>query len=467
MTTKALFHGGTEAPGGRTGLTWLLPLFGLIVAPVTAAANPLRVRHRADLAAAVDAAVQRDLSTLLDFYKDLHAHPELSLREEKSAAKIARRLQAAGYAVTTGVGGHGVVAVLANGPGPTVLIRGDMDALPVTEETGLPYRSTVTDVGPDGRTVGVMHACGHDIHQTCLVGTAAVLAETRAKWSGTALIIAQPAEEIGRGARMMIDDGLFKRFPRPDVCLGLHVSSSEPAGDVAYTSGWALANVDSVDITIYGRGGHGSRPHEAIDPVVAAAHTIVALQTIVARRVDPIDPAVITVGSIHAGSKHNIIANEARMQITVRSYDEPTRRILLDGIRDVTIHTCRAMGCTKDPDVIIREDEYTPATYNDPQLTAAAVKVLTDLLGQDHVKAVKPVMGGEDFGLYGRRLKVPSLMFWLGSVERDLFDASQQPSGPRLPSIHSSTYAPDPAPTITTGVRSLSTLALSVFDDKH
>ncbi len=422
-----------------------------------------RMPYRKDMQPIVDAGVVRHLPGLLAYYKDLHANPELSLHEERSAAKMAERLKTAGYTVTTGVGGHGVIGILANGDGPTVLIRGDMDALPVVEETGLPYASKVTSQTDDAHTVGVMHACGHDIHQTCLAGTAALLSETRAKWRGTVVIIAQPAEEIGRGAVMMIEDGLFDRIPRPDYCLALHVSSSAPAGMVAYTSGWALANVDSVDVTIHGRGGHGSRPHEAIDPVLAAAQTIVALQTIVSRRVDPIESAVITVGSIHAGSKHNIIADEARLQITVRSYTEETRRILLDGIRDVTINTCRAMGCTKDPDVVVRDNEFTPATYNDPVLTQKAVSVLNQVLTPNHVREVDPVMGGEDFGRYGRHLKVPSFIYWLGAVEMNRFLASQKPGGDPLPAIHSSTFAPDPVPTITTGLRCTTALALSLL----
>lgn len=384
----------------------------MILASSARGDTTVRAEYRADLAPVVDKLVERDLEKLLEFYRDRHAHPELSLHEKESAEKVAGRLEALGYNVTRGVGGYGVVAVLANGPGPTVLVRSDMDALPVTEETNLPYRSAVTAAGGDGRPVGVMHACGHDVHMTCLVGTAAVLAETRNRWSGTLVLIAQPAEEIGKGALAMIAAGLFERFPQPDYCLSLHVSADRPAGTIGYTSGWAMANVDSVDITIHGQGGHGSRPNQTVDPVVTAAHVIVALQTIVSRRVDPIEPAVITVGSVHSGSKHNIIPNEARMQLTVRSYTDQTRKILLDGIREVTVNTCRAMGCTKDPDVIFRDDEFTPAGYNDPALTAAAVEVMQTVIGAAQVSAVPARMGGEDFGLYSRQLNVPGFMFW-------------------------------------------------------
>jgi len=427
------------------------------------AENPIQAHHRNDLTSAIANKLKSDADGLLAFYTDLHRHPELSHEEKESAAKIARKLEEQGFSVTTGIGGHGVVGLLHNGPGPTVLIRGDMDALPIFEETGLPYKSDVTSKKDDGSIIGVMHACGHDIHQTCLVGTAGMLAHLRDKWSGTVMIVAQPAEEVGAGARMMIEDGLFERFDRPDYCLALHVSASHPAGTVAYTSGWALANVDSVDVTIYGRGGHGSRPHEALDPVLMASQTVVALQSIVSRRLDPQEPGVITVGSIHAGSKHNIIANQAKLQITVRSYSDESRKILLDGIREVTINTCRAMGAIKDPDVVLRDHEFTPSTYNDPELTRASVAVFKKVLGSERVEHRTAVMGGEDFSRYSRHLKVPGFIFWLGSVPQARYDASKKPGGEPLPSLHSSKYYPDPARTIETGITSMSSLALSLL----
>ena len=443
----------------------------LLSVSVTATSVPadegIKATYRADLAATIEQKIEQDLGGLVEYYKDLHRHPELSLNEHESARKIAERLKAAGYSVTANVGGTGVVGMLANGPGPTVLIRTDMDALPVVEETDLPYRSEVTATGTDGQTVGVMHACGHDTHQACLVGTARVLAHTRKRWSGTVMLIAQPAEEIGAGARMMIEDGLFERFGRPEYCLALHVSATHAVGTVAYTPGWALANVDSVDITIYGQGGHGSRPHETIDPVVAAGHVIVALQTIVSRRVDALEPGVITGGSVHAGSKHNIIPNEAKMQLTVRSYTDEIRQILLDGIREVTVNTCRAMGCTKDPKVVLTKDEFTPATFNDPDLAEAAAGVFRQVLGDELVLRTKPVMGGEDFGRYAAHLGVPGFIFWVGAVERGLYQASKNPGGPSLPPIHSSKFAPDPEPTIRTGVRCMSFLALSLLEPRQ
>lgn len=442
-------------------------IISLVAYAAACAETALSAIHRGELTSAVDQHIRKSLDDLLAYYKDLHKHPELSLEERESARKIAERLKSAGYTVTTGVGGHGVVGVLANGPGPTILIRGDMDALPITEETGLPYRSEVKVERDDGAHVGVMHACGHDIHQACLAGTAKVLAELKDRWSGTIVAIAQPAEEIGVGALAMINDGLFERFPKPDFCISLHVSSDQPAGEVGYTSGWNMANVDSVDITIHGRGGHGSRPQQTVDPIATAAQVITALQTIVSRNIDPVEPGVITVGSIHAGSKHNIIPDTATLQITVRSYTDENRRVLLDGIRRVTTNVCRAMGCPKDPEVVIRENEFTPAAYNDPALTEAAVGVLKHLLGADQVIAQKARMGGEDFGRYARHLRVPGFMFWLGSVPRDRYETSLRPSGAPLPSIHSSKYYPDPEPTITTGVRSLASIALALLNKRE
>lgn len=435
----------------------------LVAIQPPAESSKIRYTYRSDLTAAVETGVQKHLPQFVEFYKDLHANPELSLQEVESARKIAERLGSLGYEVATGVGGTGVVGILTSGEGPTLLIRGDMDALPIVEETGLPYASKVTVQRDDGHIVGVMHACGHDIHQTVLVGTATLLAELREKWRGSVMIVAQPAEEIGVGALAMIKDGIFDRFGRPDYCIALHVASNHPAGVVAYTPGWALANVDSVDITIHGRGGHGSRPHEAVDPVVMAGHVIAALQTIVSRRIDPQDPAVITVGAVHAGSKHNIIPDSAHLQITVRSYTDEVRRTLLDGIREVTLNTCRALGAERDPEIRTREDEFTPATYNDPVLTAAAVDVFQQLLGKDRVIRQDPVLGGEDFGRFPASLGVPGLMFWLGSVPRDIFEASQKPGGPPLPSVHSSKYYPDPEPTIQIGVKSMTALALSLL----
>lgn len=423
----------------------------------------VKCTYRADLAAMIERAAGAAQGDLIAYYTDLHTSPELSFSEKETARKIAAKLEPLGYKVATGIGGTGVVGVLENGTGPTVMIRGDMDALPVVEETGLSYASKVRVKREDGSEVGVMHACGHDMHQTCLLGTARVLSELRDKWRGKVMIVAQPAEEIGSGARAMIKDGLFERFGKPDYVLALHVSANHPAGTVAYASGWALANVDSVDVTIHGRGGHGSRPHETIDPIVMAAHVITALQTIVSRRINAQEAAVITVGSVHAGSKHNIIPDTAKLQITVRSYTEEVRQTLLAGIKQVTVNTCRALGAEKDPDVIIREHEFTPATYNDPALSEAGAEIIRKTIGFERVSTTEPVMAAEDFSEYARALKVPSFLFWLGSVPEDRYEASLREGGEPLPSLHSSKFYPDPEPTAATGVRSMTSLALSLL----
>jgi hippurate hydrolase len=395
-------------------------------------------------------------------YQALHAAPELSLAETATAALVAAGLERAGYRVTPGVGGNGVVGVLANGPGPVVLVRGDMDALPVREETGLPYASTVTATLPDGNTTGVMHACGHDVHATTLLATSAVLAELRARWRGTVVVVAQPAEELGRGADSMIRDGLFTRFPKPDACVALHVAADLPAGAIGVTPGFAFANVDSVDVTIFGRGGHGARPNEAVDPIVTAAHLVTVLQTLVSRRVDPLDPAVVTVGAIHGGTKHNVIPDQVRLQLTVRSFAAETRRTLLEGIRQTAADVSATFRCPRPPLVVVK-DENTPAAYNDPALAADAAALFRSAFGAAAVVERRPEMIGEDFGRYAPAADVPGFMFRLGSVAPDALAATRRPGAAPLPSLHSSRYAPLPAPTLATGVRAMTHLVLGLL----
>jgi len=438
-------------------------LLGACLIAVVWSASPATARGegaiRAELRPAhaplVEAWLDAHLAELLRDYRHLHAHPELSNQERETAAAVAAQLELAGYEVAREVGGHGVVGVLRNGPGPTVMIRGDMDALPVREQTGLPYAS-----GSDA----VMHACGHDIHTTGLVGSARLLATpaVRAEWRGTLLVVAQPAEEVGEGARRMIADGLFERFPRPDYALALHVDAQLPAGQLQTVSGWARANVDSVDITVHGRSGHGARPHQAVDPVVVASQLVIALQTLVSRRVDPLDPAVVTVGTIHGGTKRNQIPDRVKLELTVRSYSDASRKLLLDGIRQLAADVCRAFRCTRPPDVRQKEF-YTPALYNDPALDAVIGEVLRAALGPENVSAGRPAMGGEDFGRYSRELGIPSALLFLGSVDPATFRASQLPGAEPLPSLHSSRYAPEPRATLRTGVRVLSHLALALL----
>lgn len=410
----------------------------------------------------VDRWVEERLPELLETYRALHAHPELSRQEKQTAALIARRLEAAGYAVTTGVGGYGVVGILENGPGPRVLLRGDTDGLPVSEDTGLAYASRVRVTREDGSSTGVMHACGHDVHIANLIGSAELLAALRDRWSGTLVVVGQPAEEVGAGAREMLADGFEKRFGRPDYALALHSEAGLPAGQVGTVAGWAAANVDSVDITIYGRGGHGARPQQAVDPIVAAAYTITALQTLVSRRVDPLERAVVTVGSIHGGFKHNVIPDEVHLQLTVRSYTDEVRDILLSGIEQIATDTCASFQCPRPPLVVVK-DEYTPSKYHDPGLTRAATELFRVLLGEQNVHEWQPTMGGEDFGRFMRHFDIPGLQFRLGTVDPARYAESLREGGEPLPSLHSSRFAPLPEPTLRTGVRATAHLVMSLM----
>lgn len=434
----------------------------ILLAPAPSSANP------PDPA---DASIQQDALARIDaespsleaLYRELHRNPELSFQEKETSARMAVELRAAGFEVTEGVGGYGVVAVLANGPGDTLLIRADMDALPVKELTELPYASEV--VAEDGGAqVPVMHACGHDVHMTCLIGTARLLAGLRDRWSGTLVMIAQPAEERGGGARAMLADGLYTRFPRPDAAIALHVDSSLLAGSIGWTRGPAMANVDSVDIVIRGIGGHGAYPEAAKDPIVIAAQTILALQTIVSRETRANDPAVLTVGSIHAGTKHNIIPSEARMQLTVRSYSDEVRARMLASIERVTRGICQAAGVPAELAPIIEvKDEYTPALINDPVLTDRLVGLFARVFGADKIIEREAMMGGEDFGRFGRETpRVPILMFRLGSLSPAQMDLMSR-EGAIRPFLHSSFYHPDLAPTLRTGIRAMVSAALELL----
>ncbi|HZJ66087.1 MAG TPA: amidohydrolase, partial [Kofleriaceae bacterium] len=307
-------------------------------------------------------------------YIDLHKNPELSMKEEKTAARLATELKALGYQVTTGVGGTGVVGVLKNGAGPTVLLRTELDGLPIEEKTGLPYASTAKAVDRNGQTQPAMHACGHDIHMAGWTGAAALLARHKDLWHGTIVMIGQPGEEIVQGARAMIADGLFKRFPKPDFAIAIHDSSDEPAGKVVIVPGFGMASVDSVDVVIFGRGGHGARPHKTVDPVVVAARTVLSLQTLVSREKDPLEPAVVTVGSIHGGTKHNIIPNEVKLQLTVRSTKDSVRKHLLEGIERIANAAAEASKAPK-PVVTVDPGEFTPALHNDSKLTRKTVSM--------------------------------------------------------------------------------------------
>lgn len=432
----------------------------VVAASATGLAEPPAKPQAAERVAELKKRIADDYPRLEALYKHIHSHPELSLQEEQTAARLAKELKEAGFEVTEKVGGTGVVGVLKNGAGPTVLVRADMDALPIVEETGLPYASKVRARDRQGNDVGVMHACGHDVNVTCLAGTAKQLAALKDKWSGTLLFIGQPAEEIGAGARLMIEDGLFKRFPRPDYALALHADGRYPHGHVNYREGQFQANVDSVDIVVKGKGGHGAAPHTTVDPVVLAARIILDLQTIVSRERDPLDPVVVTVGSIHGGTKHNIIPTEVKMQLTVRTTKDKTRKEVLESI--ARIAKAAAVGAqAPEPEVKVDPGEFTPALINDPALTRKMVPVLQDLLGKDKVHERPMSMGGEDFSRYCRE-GIPGFYFMLGSVAPERV-AEAQRGGEPLPPTHSSRYYPVPEPTIKTGVLSMTMAVLHLL----
>jgi len=399
-----------------------------------------------------------NLENLTQLYRQFHAEPELSFAERETAARLAEQWKAAGAEVTTGVGGHGVVGLLRNGDGPTLMLRTDLDALPVVEETGLAYASQVRTTDSSGGEVGVMHACGHDMHMTNLVGVARYLATHRDQWRGTVMLVGQPAEERGAGAKAMLADGLFTRFARPDFALALHVDATLAAGKVAYRAGYSLANVDSVDITVLGKGGHGAYPHTTIDPVVQAAELVLALQTIISREVKPIEPVVITVGSIHAGTKHNIIPDECQLQVTVRSYSDEVRKQLHEAIG----RKARAVAAAhRAPQPVVKISEGTPSLFNDPQLARRVATALRKAVGEENVGQAEPSMGGEDFSRYGLE-GVPIVMFRLGSVEAPRLARYEQ-LGQEPPSLHSPLYYPDPELTLRTGITAMTHAALHLL----
>ncbi len=401
--------------------------------------------------------IYRDLDAL---YVDLHQTPELSLHEEKTAGKMAARLRTLGFEVTTGVGGHGVVGVLRNGSGPTVMLRTDLDALPLEEKTGLPYASKVQAKNPGGETVAVMHACGHDVHMTSWVGAATLLVRAKDRWRGTVIMVGQPAEELVSGAAAMLADGLFTRFPKPDFAVGIHDIGYLPSGQVGVVPGYMLANVNTVEVIFYGKGGHGSTPNATIDPIVMAARAVVAYQTIVAREVDPIEHAVISVGSFHSGTKSNIIPDEAKLQITVRSYKDEVQKQLLAAIARISKGEAIAAGAPREPLVSVAAS-MAHATFNDEALTRRLSAALARSLGESNVVPFPPMMGSEDFSEYGRA-GVPSTMFWIGATEPAKF-AAYKAKGELPPNNHSSLFAPDRERTIRTGVATLTVSALELL----
>ncbi len=425
---------------------WFIGICGLIAA----------------LAATSTLAAPVDLVTL---YRDLHTHPELSFQEVRSAAILASEARAAGFDVTEKVGRTGVVAVLKNGKGPTVLIRADMDGLPVKETTGLPYASTAMGSYGAGPMMPVMHACGHDIHMAVWVGTARWLAENRKAWRGTVVMIGQPAEEGLGGARAMLDDGLLTRFPKPDFALALHDSASIPAGTVSVPPDRALSISSSLDIVVRGVGGHGAYPADTKDPVVLASRIVMALQTLVSRENNPFQPAVITVGSIHGGAKHNIIPDDVTLQLTIRSYDSVQQKHLLDGIARVARGEAIVAGLPEALMPVITGGRIGVPTLNDTPLALRLKAQFQAKLGKARVIDLDPSMASEDFQYFGLEAKVPSVIYWLGAVAQAKWDAAQS-GGPVIPSLHNSGWAPDPAPTIATGVDSMTAAAVMLMPAK-
>ncbi|GGE16157.1 putative amidohydrolase [Polymorphobacter glacialis] len=412
------------------------------------------------LTSAAAGAAPTDLITL---YKDLHSHPELSLQETRTAGIMAAEARAAGFTVTEKVGGTGVVAVMVNGPGPVVLIRTDMDGLPVKEATGLSYASTAIGKADDGSDTPVMHACGHDIHMSVWVGTAREMAKNKAKWSGTLVMIAQPAEEIVEGAAAMLKDGLFTRFPKPQFALALHDDNRMPAGQVSVPPGPALSSASMVDITVRGRGGHGAYPQTTKDPVTLAASIVTGLQTLISRENDPSRPAVITVGSIHGGTKHNIISDEVKLQLTVRSYDAAQQQRLVGGIARVARGEAIAAGIPDDRLPIVKTLFGTAPTLNTPALAARLEKTFAEKLGAARVVKLDPSMASEDFNAFNLAdPTIESAIFWLGAVKQSTWDAAQK-GGPSVASLHNAGWAPDPVPTIAAGVEAMTIAAMDLL----
>jgi amidohydrolase len=416
---------------------------------------------------AIEAAVRGDMPQLMEIYRHFHANPELSMQETQSAARMAEEARRLGFEVTTGVGGTGVVAVLRNGEGPTVLLRADMDGLPMEERTGLPFASRARGQTREGQDTFIAHSCGHDTHMTAWIGTARRLVALRGQWRGTLVMIAQPGEETSQGALAMLNDGLFTRFPRPNYAIAFHDSATLPAGVIGYTPGPTLANVDSVDMVVRGVGGHGAAPHTTRDPIVLASRIVMALQTLVSRELDPLDSAVVTVGSFQAGSKHNIISDEARLLLTVRSYTPQVRRMLLDGIARIARGEAIAAGVPDDrmPIVTVREAESTPATVNSDQITDFTAARFRAYFGDERVRQIRPVMAGEDFGRF--RIADPnlqSLIFWVGGVPQAQYDAAVAANDmSRLPSLHSPFWAPQADTVIATATEAMTVAALGVL----
>ncbi|MBS0393561.1 MAG: amidohydrolase [Proteobacteria bacterium] len=453
-----------------SSITRLIPI-RLVVLLAALALVPAGARA-ADAEAEVRAIADAELGSLVRYYEALHASPELSGMEEHTAADLARELRAAGFEVTDHLGkyadpslhGYGVVALLKNGAGPTVLVRADMDALPVEEKTGLPYASKRRVRTPTGAELPVMHACGHDIHVTTMVGFARVMSRLRGRWHGTLMLIGQPAEETIGGAKAMLADGLYERFGRPDVAIALHDAGILPAGSVGLTPGYALANSTQIDVLVRGVGGHGSQPQDARDPIVLAANIIMQLQTIVSRELSPFDQAVVTVGTIHGGLKRNIIPDEVKLELNVRSYKREVRDHIIEAVARIVRAAALGANMPEDRLPIVRVDtaEEAHALYNDPALVERLRPAMQRMLGAEHVLEQPPIMASEDFGELGLDRKIPVAMFWIGASSAETIAAAKR-GELTIPSPHSPLFAPVAAPTLRTGVIAMSAAALELL----
>ena len=418
----------------------------------------------------LDAMIDRDIASWLTTYRTLHAAPELSHREEKTSAFVAGELRKLGFTVTERIGkfqnaqwvGYGLAAVMKNGPGPTVLVRTELDALPVEEKTGVPYSSQVKTKNDAGVEVSVMHACGHDMHMTSFLGTAKMLTELKDRWSGTLVLLGQPAEETGDGAQAMLRDDLYTKIPRPDFAIALHDKPELETGKVGYTPGYAMASSTSIDIKIRGVGGHGSMPEATKDPVVVAAQVVMALQTIVSRENSPLDPAVVTVGSIHGGTRYNIIPDEVNLQLTVRTYKEEVKRRILASIERIVKGIAATAGIPEDRAPIVKVAEGTSSTYNEPQLVDRLVVAFKQALGEENVVKVAPIMASEDFGYLSLDQKIPATIFWLGASDPAKVKQSRE-TGVALPGLHSALFSPVPEPTLRTGVKAMTSAVLELM----
>lgn len=409
--------------------------------------------------------IKDDISYLKDLYIDIHKNPEISLMEKETSKKLANELNKIGFDVTENFGGYGIVGVFENGEGPNILYRTDLDALPMEEKTNLPYASKIKTTDIYGSEVGTMHSCGHDMHMTVWTGTARALIEKRDQWSGTLIMIGQPAEEIGAGAMMMLNEGLYSKFPIPDMGIALHSSPTILSGKVGFGKGYIMANTESVDITVFGEGAHGAAPHMSIDPIVTASLIVMELQTIVSRNINPLDDAVITVGSFRGGTKHNIIPDEVKLQLTIRTYKDAVRNLIHKRIKEICDGIGASVGLEKSRwPKITMPDNYTPANYNDPDLVDRLIFSASNSIGNENVVMAEPQMVGEDFARYGKtKEKIPTAMYWLGTVPEERMNKYKN-GNYALPALHSPYYYPEVEKTIETGVLVTTNALIDLFN---